>query len=235
MSTRLRILNPTSFFCHDPWDYLSWGGVCVVVWTGEAIPPRRGLRYQRKKVVGRMERVVAAGGFWDGGGWLLFQPLHQDPLKRSPSRLICHGSEVFPLIGYNGQADVGAAAGGSDDSSTSLSHRGMVSQQLSLSISHTKHTPLAWVTLKDRDTLRNASFIKYEHKCFPLNYVCFWNVFFTLTEGIWIHVYRSCSTHGAADLDIIWVHLSPFKLIEVLVSIFSLVIHLALSNSKLSD
>lgn len=28
MSTMLRILNPTSFFCHDPWDYLYGGGVC---------------------------------------------------------------------------------------------------------------------------------------------------------------------------------------------------------------
>lgn len=41
--------------------------VCVGVWTGEATPPRRGLRYQSQRAVGRMERVDAAGrvsGWW---------------------------------------------------------------------------------------------------------------------------------------------------------------------------
>lgn len=75
----------------------------------------------------------AAGEFGDGGGWLLFQPLHQDPLKRSPSRPIRHGSQLFPLIGSGGPADVGAAAGGSDDSRSSLSHRGTVPQYQQLS------------------------------------------------------------------------------------------------------
>lgn len=154
----LRILKPTSFFCHDPWDYLCGGGVCVGVWTGEAIPPCRGLRYQSQKAVGRMERVDAAGGFWGGGGWLLFQPLHQDPLKRSLSRPICHGSKLFPLIGYGGRADVGAAAGGSDDSSSSLSHRRTVSQHQQLSHTtcwswgpqaHTTHHSLGWPSKTD--------------------------------------------------------------------------------------
>lgn len=157
--------KPTSLFCHDPWDYLDGGGVCVGVWTGEAIPPRRGLRYQSQKAVGRMERVDTAGVFLGGGGWLLFRPLHQDPLKRSPSRPIRHSSELFLLIGYGGRADVGAAAGGSDDSSSSLSHRGTVSQHQQLS--HTtcwnqgptgsQHTPLARVTLKDRRSLWTPS------------------------------------------------------------------------------
>lgn len=107
------------------------------------------------------------GGFRGGGGRLLFQPLNQDPLKRSPSRPIRRGSELFPLIGYGGRADVGAAAGGSDDSSSSLSHRGTVSQHQQLS--HTQpadargpqapstHHALARVTLKDGRTLSAAS------------------------------------------------------------------------------
>lgn len=109
-------------------------GVCGA-WTGEAIPPCRGLRYQSQKTVGRMERVDSTGGFWVSGGWLLFQPLHQDPLKRSPSRLIRSGSRLSPRIGYAGQADVGAAAGGSDNSSSSLSHCGTVAQ-----LQHLSHT-----------------------------------------------------------------------------------------------
>lgn len=167
MSTKLRILKPTSFFCHDPWDYLYGGGVCVGLWTGEAIPPCRGLRYQSQKAVGRMERVDAAGGFRGGGGWLLFRPLHQDPLKRSPRRPIRHGSELFPLIGSGGRADVGAAAGGSDESSSSLSHTTGRSHSTSSSHTHnllnqgptgSQHTPLARVTLKDRRTLSTAHF-----------------------------------------------------------------------------
>ena len=73
MSTMLRILKPSSFFCHDPWDYLYGGGVGLGVQTGEAIPPCRGLRYQSQRAVGRMERVDAAGGFL--GWWgLAFVP-----------------------------------------------------------------------------------------------------------------------------------------------------------------
>lgn len=113
MSTMLRILEPSSFFCHDPWDYLYGGGLCVGVWTREATPPRRGLRYQSQKAVGRMERVDAVGVCFCSN------PFHQDPLKRSPRRRIRRGSELFHLIGYGGRADVGAAAGGSDDSSSS--------------------------------------------------------------------------------------------------------------------
>lgn len=92
-----------------------------------------GVRYQSQKAVGRMERVDTAGGFLDGGGWLLFRLFHQDPLKRSPSRLIRHDSKLSLLIGYGGRADVGAAAGGSDDSSSSLSHCRTVTQHQQLS------------------------------------------------------------------------------------------------------
>lgn len=38
-------------------------------------------------------------------------PLDQDPLKRLPSSLICHSSQLLPPIGWDGLADVGAAAG----------------------------------------------------------------------------------------------------------------------------
>lgn len=164
MSLMLRILQPSSFFCHDPVKYLCGHGVCERVWTGKAFPPCRSLKYQSQKAVGRLKRVDTAGGFWGGGGWLLFWPLHQDPLKRSPSRPICLGSELSPLIGYGGQADVGAAAGGSDDSSSSLSHRRTVTQHQQLSNAtcwsrgpQAHYTPLAWVTLKDRQTLFTSS------------------------------------------------------------------------------
>lgn len=75
-------------------------------------------------------------GFGLVGVGFCSSPHHQDPLKRLQSRLIRHGSELFPPIGYDGQADVGAAAGGSDDSSTSLSHCGTVSQHQQLSHTH---------------------------------------------------------------------------------------------------
>lgn len=71
--------------------------------------------------------------FWGAGVWLLFQVLHQDPLKRLPSGPICHGPRLDALIGHRGQADVGAAAGGSDDSNTSFSHRRTISQHQQLS------------------------------------------------------------------------------------------------------
>lgn len=145
--------------------FLSWSmglfvwrwGVCGV-WTGEAIPPCRGLRYQSRKTVGRMERVDATGGFWGSGGWLLFHPLHQDPLKRSLSRLIRHGSRLFPLIGYGGKADVGGAAGGLDNFSSSLSHCGMVRQHQHLSHTtcwsrgpqtHNTHHLVGWLSKTD--------------------------------------------------------------------------------------
>lgn len=98
----LRTLKAMSLFCHNPWDYLCGGGV-IVGWTVEAIPLHRDLRYQRQRFMGRMERVDAAGRFLGGGGWLLFHPLHRGPLKRSPSRLIRHGSEPFPMIGSGGE------------------------------------------------------------------------------------------------------------------------------------
>lgn len=76
--------------------------------------------------------------FWAAEAYLLFQSLHQDSLKRLPSGPIRHGSLLFALIGHCKQADVGAAAGGSDDSSTSFSHCRTISQPQRLS--HT--TPL---------------------------------------------------------------------------------------------
>lgn len=137
MSTMLGILNPTSFFCHDPWDYLYGGGVCVGVWTGEAIPPRRGLRYQSQRAVGRMERVDAAGRVsgWRGSAFVPTpQPGSPEKIteQADSSRLRC--SSLWLVTA--GRADVGAAAGGSDDSSSSLSHRGTVSQH-QLALTHT--------------------------------------------------------------------------------------------------
>lgn len=171
MSLMLRILQLTSFFCHDPVKYLCGHGVCERVWTGKAFPPCRSLKYQSQKAVGRMKRVDTAGGFWGGGGCLLFWPLHQDPLKRSPNRPICLGSELSPLIGYGGQADVGAAAGGSDDSSSSLSHRRTVTQHQQLSNAtcwsrgpQAHYTPLAWVTLKDRHIPTTVHFFFHASK-----------------------------------------------------------------------
>lgn len=71
--------------------------------------------------------------FWGAGAWPLFQALHQDSLKRLPSGPIRHVSKLFDLIGPREQADVGAAAGGSDGSSTSFSHRRTISQHQQLS------------------------------------------------------------------------------------------------------
>lgn len=148
MSTVLGLLNPSSFFCHDPWDYLCWGGVSAAVWAGQAIRPRRGLRYQSQKVVGRMERGGCSrrvsGPGEGGGGWLLFQPLStRIPWKDYRAGWFVTAPELFPTIGWDGQADVGAAAGGSDDSSTSLSHCGTVSQHQRLSHTHT-HMTKTW-------------------------------------------------------------------------------------------
>ena len=96
MSTVLRILKkPTSFFYHDPWDYIFGGGVYVCVFSGvrigEDIPPRRGLRYQRQKAVGRMERVDAAGGFFRGWWGLAFVPA---PPPGSPEKITAQGRFV---------------------------------------------------------------------------------------------------------------------------------------------
>lgn len=96
--------------------------------------------------------------FWAAGAWLLFQALYQDSLKRLPSGPIRHGSELFALIGHRQQADVGAAAGGSDDSSTSFSHHRTISQHQRLS--HTTppdQGPLRPITHMHAHVCSNAS------------------------------------------------------------------------------
>lgn len=122
--------------------------------------------------------------FWGAKVWLLFQALHQDSLKRLPSGPIRHGPRLYALIGHRGQADVGAAAGGSDDSNTSFSHRRTISQHQQLSNTSPPDQGPLWPTTQTHtlDTRSNASqrrthtqqyvIINDEHGGFPLNRVC---------------------------------------------------------------
>ena len=169
--------------------FLSWpGGLRILRWGLCGAVNRRGYSSTQGSKISKPE------GFWeDGEGGcsgrvsgrqgLAFVPT---PPPGSPEkRLICHGPELCGLIGRDGRADVGAAAGGSDESSTSLSHGGMVLQHRPSGgpPAHGTRRSLARVALKDGDTLGND-----EHKCFPQNDVCFGNVLWVLTDRTWIHL-----------------------------------------------
>ena len=198
MSAMLRILNPTSFFCHDPWDYLYGGGVCVGVWTGEAIPPRRGLRYQSQRAVGRMERVDAAGrvsGWWGSAFVPTPQPgspekiteqadssrlraLPSDWLRRASRCWSCsRGFGWFQLLTLTPRDGLTAPA--------ALTHTTCWSGGPRAPSTH--HT-LARVTLKDGRTLSAASSHQRWTQMLPPKLCCFWNVLLLLTDRVWIHL-----------------------------------------------
>lgn len=114
-------LTPASFFCHDSWGYLNCGGVCIGMSRG-VYSSTQGSNISKPECFGEDGVGQCSRRYWGGGVVLCSKPSTRIPWKRLRSRLIRHGTGFYPLIGYDGQADVGAAAGGADDSSTSLSH-----------------------------------------------------------------------------------------------------------------
>lgn len=149
------ILEPLLLFCHDLLAHLNGGGDCM---SKESYFSMLGSKISKPEGWGGwMQQEVFLGD----GGWLLSRGLHRGALKRSPNRSIRRGSALSPPIGCGGRADVGATAGGEDDSCSLLSHHRMVMvlQRFSLSLTHpscaggllgSQRTTLAWVTLKDR-------------------------------------------------------------------------------------
>lgn len=152
-------------------------GVCGL-WTGEAIPPCRGLRYQSRKAVGRMESGCnrRVSGWWGlafvpisppgspekiteqaDSSW--FRALSSDWIWR-PSRCwsCSRGFGQFQLLTLTPQDRHTAPA--------ALTHN-----LLKQGPTDSQHTSLAWVTFKDRQTLRTIKaclFIKAGHTCvFP--------------------------------------------------------------------
>ena len=106
------------------------------MWVGmnrKGYSPMQGSKISKPEVYGEDEE----GGYsrrvsrWRGLAFVPSPPpgsLEKITEQADSSRL-----ELSLLIGYGGQADVGVAAGGSDDSSSSLSHRGTVTQHQQLS------------------------------------------------------------------------------------------------------
>lgn len=126
--------------------------------------PCRGLRYQSQRMK-RVDRDRRGSFFFFLRGRGLAFVLSPPPLKRSPNRQIRRGPASRRPIGCGGEADAGAAAGGSEDSSSSLSRRGTITQHQPFS--HTtcrgwgpggpRHAALAWVTPKRRRRTRLPS------------------------------------------------------------------------------
>lgn len=154
-----------------------------------------------------MERVDATGVFLGCRG-SAFVP---SPPPGFPEKLTEGADSSRPpsssaLIGHRGQADVGAAAGGLDDSSTSFSHRGTISRHRRLSNTtppgpgappahnaqtqgHTlTHTLCPRSNASQRRRRTQQSFIiKDEHRGFPLNRVYCSNALWVLTDRARIH------------------------------------------------
>lgn len=141
------------------WDwtkFIGGGGVCV--------SPMQGSKISKPEDEEGGQRQEGFFFFFLRGRGLAFV-LSPPPLKRSPNRQICRGPASRRPIGCGGEADAGAAAGGSEDSSSSLSRRGTITQHQPFS--HTtcrgwgpggpRHAALAWVTPKRRRRTRLPS------------------------------------------------------------------------------
>lgn len=167
---------------------------CLVVWTREAILPHRGLRYQSQKTeeVGEGTFSRRVSGWWglafvptpppgspekitEQADSSRLQALPSDWLRRASRCWRCsRGFRWFQHVTLTPRDGLPAPAA-------------PTRTPLKQGPSGSQHTPLAPVILKASDTLCSASFTKDEHKCFLLDYVCFWNVLWVLSDRTWIH------------------------------------------------